>query len=54
MKFPMAKNIHERWSQYGDKVLTVLKTKICNVETSKMLNEIKSKSEGNLFNYLLI
>lgn len=54
LKFPMAKNIHERWSQYSNKVLTVLKTKICNVQISKMLHEIKSKSEGNILLFIIL
>lgn len=42
----MAKSLHERWSQYEDKVLLLLKTIITNAQISKQLQGIDHTDKG--------
>ncbi|KNC31058.1 hypothetical protein FF38_00565 [Lucilia cuprina] len=45
LKFPMAKNLHERWPKFSEQILCVLKTKISSAYISKKLADIESKND---------
>ncbi|KAI8122559.1 hypothetical protein CVS40_6689 [Lucilia cuprina] len=45
IKFPNAKNLFERWSQLGDKMLTLLKQKVSSAFVSQKLLELDAHNE---------
>ncbi|XP_065356338.1 uncharacterized protein LOC135950732 [Calliphora vicina] len=45
LKFPIAKKFNERWSNYGEKVIYLLQTKITCSAISKKMQQINSLNE---------